>query len=512
MSHSIDGALKKASKLQHRQQYSKALKIVESALEGFPQNPRLQRAREDARRLVVKQMENTDPPRDVLARLLDYDEKQQWQALMKACSLLIKVHPKSKLLFNFLGVAQFKEDLLVEAEASLRQAISLDSNMAPAHTNLANCLKNQGRLYEALDCLDISLALDPSIKDTHNCKGSVLGGLGQIREGMRSYEKAIELDPNFTAAKYNLAGFKLQCGEFKEGWKLREHRWHRPEFGSLLKRFNTPQWDGSHTGRLFVWGEQGIGDEVMFSSCLEELLPLVDELVVSVSPKSLALFQRSFDDRIKFVKRFNGVGEIEFDEHVSAQTALGYCRPSLNDFAKTPHPYLYPDHLRLNELRNELLALAAGRKIVGISWHSKAKTVGQIRSISLSDIVAAIPEDYLLVNLQYGDVNAEIKDLKKVKGRCVHLVDHVDIFGDVDDFAALVASCDTIVSIDNTTVHIAGALGKECHVLLPFTGEWRWGENGTATSHWYPSLRLHWQDELFDWEGCLKSLAAEMLE
>ena len=293
----IDGVLKKASKLQRGQNYSEALEIIETALEGLPQNPRLQRAREYARELVVGQVDNTDPPSEVVSRLRAYDEDQHWQSLLTACSMLIKVHPKSKLLFNFLGVAQFKEDLLAESEMSFRQAISLDPYMAAAYTNLANTLKNQGRLHEALNTLEKSLELDASIKDTYNCLGSVLGGLGQIRDGMRSYEKAIKLDPQFVSAKYNLAGAKLQCCEFKEGWELREHRWHRPEFSSLLKRFNTPQWDGRHTGRLFVWGEQGIGDEVMFSSCLEELLPLVDELVVSVSPKSLALFQRSFATR-----------------------------------------------------------------------------------------------------------------------------------------------------------------------------------------------------------------------
>ena len=507
----IDGVLKKASKLQHGQEYSKALEIIETTLEGFPQNPRLQRAREYARELIVRQADNTDPPSEVVDRLRAYDEDEHWQSLLTACSMLIKVHPKSKLLFNFLGVAQFKEDLLVESEMSFRQVISLDPYMAAAYTNLANTLKNQGRRHEALNSLKKSLELDPSIKDTYNCLGSVLGGLGQIRDGMRSYEKAIKLDPDFVSAKYNLAGAKLQCGEFKEGWELREHRWHRPEFSSLLERFRTPVWKGKKTKRLFVWGEQGIGDEIMFSSCFEELLSLADELVVSVSPKSMKLFQRSFDKRIEFVQRYNGVGEITFDEHVPAQTALGYCRQSLEDFGNTPNPYMHPDLQRLESIRSELLALAAGRKIVGISWHSKAKAVGQIRSIPLADIAAKVPDDCFLVNLQYGDVIAEIKALKKAIGRDVHIVDHVDIFEDVDDFAALVASCDKVISIDNTTVHVAGALGKECHVLLPFTGEWRWGENGAKSSYWYPSLRLHWQEKLFDWSACLKAVTRELM-
>ena len=85
-------------------------------------------------------------------------------------------------------------------------------------------------------------------------------------------------------------------------------------------------------------------------------------------------------------------------------------------------------------------------------------------------------------------------------------VEYVDNKNDIDGLCALISACDRVVSVDNATVHFAGALGKKCDVLLPFTGDWRWGMNWRRESYWYPSLDLHRQIEPWDWSSALSSL------
>lgn len=98
------------------------------------------------------------------------------------------------------------------------------------------------------------------------------------------------------------------------------------------------------------------------------------------------------------------------------------------------------------------------------------------------------------------------KKLKRDHGVEIHSVKSVNNFFDLEGLFALISACDRVVSIDNSTVHFAGSLGVPCDVLLPFNANWRWGTNGSKTSYWYDSLRLHWQSSEGDWQTILNSV------
>ena len=56
---------------------------------------------------------------------------------------------------------------------------------------------------------------------------------------------------------------------------------------------------------------------------------------------------------------------------------------------------------------------------------------------------------------------------------------------------ALIRACDVVVTISNTTAHLADALGKPTLLMLP-TGvarHWYWHE-GRSDSPWYPTIEL----------------------
>ena len=57
-------------------------------------------------------------------------------------------------------------------------------------------------------------------------------------------------------------------------------------------------------------------------------------------------------------------------------------------------------------------------------------------------------------------------------------LEEIDNFNDIDGLASLIDACDCVVSVSNTTVHIAGAIGKETYLMLP-QGEgrlWYWSK------------------------------------
>ena len=102
-------------------------------------------------------------------------------------------------------------------------------------------------------------------------------------------------------------------------------------------------------------------------------------------------------------------------------------------------------------------------------------------------------EGYIFVSLQYGDTAEEIKDVKNELGVDVISYEGVDNFNDIDGLTSLIKVCDTIISIDNITCQLAGALGKEIHILLTYGSWWGWGVNRTD-SPWYNSVNIYRQE------------------
>jgi hypothetical protein len=106
------------------------------------------------------------------------------------------------------------------------------------------------------------------------------------------------------------------------------------------------------------------------------------------------------------------------------------------------------------------------------------------------------------VNLQY---LAPPEHLQAIRDRGFELIDRVDALNDIEGLAALAAHCDAIVSIDNSTLHLAGAMGLRTWALIPRLPNWRW-QLQTSRSDWYPSLELLRQALPFDWSAEVEML------
>ena len=150
--------------------------------------------------------------------------------------------------------------------------------------------------------------------------------------------------------------------------------------------------------------------------------------------------------------------------------------------------------------------------LIGISWKSGSKTdcLSNKKSIELTKLAQALNfKRVKLVNLQYGDNVKEFENLKKYQDIKIENLTSMDIYSDIDALLSLVAACDEIVTVDNFINHLAGAIGKKTHVLLPFSCDWRWGIN-QQKSYWHRSINLYQQNNISDWKTPLSNLILEL--
>jgi hypothetical protein len=265
-------------------------------------------------------------------------------------------------------------------------------------------------------------------------------------------------------------------------------------------------WRGERGKRVALWKEQGIGDQIIFLSLLPEVKEMCATLSVYVDPRLQALCRQAMPD-INFVKDKEELQKVECDYHLPIQSLGGLIRNDISDFDRTVKGYLKADPKRVETIRNELQL--DGKTVIGISWRS-IETKYKKKSIQLRDMERLFSGlDVVLVNLQYGDVDDEIREFREATGIDVVQCASVDNREDLDGLAALIEVCDLVVSTSSVTVHLAGALAKETWVLLHYVSVYYWLVEGTD-SIWYPSLSLYRQPTLDDWDSVYVSIRKDL--
>ena len=256
-----------------------------------------------------------------------------------------------------------------------------------------------------------------------------------------------------------------------------------------------------------VWKEQGIGDQIVCLSLVPEVREMCDTLSVYVDPRLQSLCKRTMPD-IHFIEDEKALNSEDCDFHLPIQSLGGLIRNDISDFGRTVRGYLKADPVRVEAIRKELKL--NGKTVIGISWKSFKVLNVLKKSVQLKDMERIFSGlDVVLVNLQYGDVEDEIREFKEATGIDVVQCASVDNREDLDGLAALIEVCDLVVSTSNVTVHLAGALAKETWVLLHYVSIYYWLEE-RKDSIWYPSLSLYRQPTLDDWDSVYVSLRKDL--
>lgn len=458
------------------------------------------------------------------------------------------MNPNLALLYSNLGVVVYSQGRTLESIPIYKKAISLDPTLSLAHNNLGVALSALSRLDEALeafgkaiaivpddpeptnnygDCLvklsrfaegaqylRLALKLKPNYVEALTNLGTALWGLGQLDEAVAHFHRAIELQPDVAMAHKNLGIVLLLMGRFKEGWREYDWRWLADKI--ILRPCDQPIWKGNQLGdkKLLVWAEQGVGDEILHAGMMDDLVKRGFKVVWEVDERLVKLLQRSNPSMTVVGRRLPPAPETEASDiaaNIPAGSIGQHLRLSYDDFPKDRRSYLVPDKERSAAFRASL-NLKPGEKLVGMSWLSKNLNFGKSKSTQLADWAGILATPGLkFVDLQYGDTEAERKALQEKFGITLAHVDGLDLKDDLDGVAALVAACDLVVTVSNSTAHFAGGLGVPVWIMIAAgVGKfWYWGFN-TATVPWYPSATLIRQNEQQDWGPTLTEVAERL--
>jgi hypothetical protein len=302
-------------------------------------------------------------------------------------------------------------------------------------------------------------------------------------------DKALAIDPNLRAAVHNKGLAKLMLRDWS-GWK---------EWSDTLgvkhreaRDYGKPEWNGE-PGTVLVYGEQGVGDEIMFASCVNDLLK-TNKVVLDCDSRLEGLFKRSFNCEV-YGDRFKTESRAA-DQDFDYQCAIGQlpARYRLSETSFAGRPYIKPDSERGIQWR-ALFDTFKGKK-VGVAWRGGLKNTGEKkRSLEISDLEPIFNEGDTFISLEYKKVPSE--DLERYKLKSYPRATAGG--GDIDDLAALIDELDYVVSCCTTVVYVAGAMGVPCYVLVPSEPGYRYHLQGEFP--WYESVKLIRQKRGESWRS-----------
>ena len=474
---------------------------------------------------------------DSYSRLLAKSYQQQEKYLDAATCYKALVEERGAKINDLinLSVVLFKAGEMSDSLTYARLAYSKDSQNPTTSKVFLECLISTNHAQEALDLAqeklkdsptdnDYKVALAQSKRLLGDWDGSIeiLSELANTQKELRFkllladaygetdsgkalpiYASALASGGNFSPIfYYNLSLHYLRTHQFKEGWRLYEYGLDR-EIGlygrkvpyNLKGMFRADLVDNPDPCNwTIVCSEQGIGDQLICLSAIEEATKDFPNMILTCEGRMASIIKRSFPDLQLMTSgkigdgAFNVIGQNL--GYVPLGSMLAKYRPDTEAFLANKKPYISVDGDLYHQYREQLKQIANGRKILGISWKSHvAANIAKIKSTAFADWLGVFDKDTLVVNLQYGNTDAE-QSLAKANGFDMVSFNHLDFTKDLENWLALTAACDGITCISTSLVHFAGACGQKVSVVMPYNqGHWSVGVTDTE-SIIYSNVRL----------------------
>ena len=389
---------------------------------------------------------------------------------------------------NNYGVLLMEMDEPDAAETKFQRAITLAPDMLDLYINLARLEGFRENFQEAISWFGKALALDPENTNLHTHLAIFFRDAGRPDLALPHNLSCLARNPADEEARHSLGLTQRALGLLQDSYQNLESRWSNRE-GGVKSELPIPEWTGTSTTArsLLVYREQGIGDEIIFASCLPDILDRFERILCVCHSKLLPLFSRSFPE-IEFRSADEALTQADIDT-LDRQIAIGslpaIVRPSIGSFPDTPQ-FLIPDPERVEIFRQRLLPLRKTLTI-GIGWRSgllalHRKTIYPY--LEYWQPIFAIP-GITWVNLQYGDVAEELKTAEARFGVSIVNFDDVDHFNNLDASAALMKTCDLVIGPDTSTSVLAAALGVPTICIKQHGDSF---QLGTPNFPWLPSL------------------------
>ena len=481
-------------------------------------------------------------------------------AALAAYERALKADPDDVDIANDLGRLAMQMGLCEVAEALFRRFIAERPDATDGPNNLACALRDQLRYADALEVLRPAIEANPQSALLWNTLGATVAEQGEIDRSLIFFDEALRLDPGFAKARYNRSNIRLSLGDvdgaiddcdaaldgagpndserammrfarstmlvaagrLAQGWDAYEARLDPRHVDVTHFAVDDPAWTPQAELRgadLLVFGEQGLGDEVLFANLLPDLLEALGpqgRLTLAVERRLVPLFQRSFPQaevgahatfRIEHqsVRTAPFARHRRFDLWAPLGSLLRRFRRELADFPPSP-AFLSADPAQVARWRQALAPSSGPVRTVGLLWKSLKVTSQRARFYSPFEQwgpMLAVP-GVRFVNLQYGDCAAELAYARERMGVDIWTPPDLDLKDDLDGVAALASALDLVVGPANATLNIAAACGTPSWFVCP---PGAWPMLGSRRYPWYPRARVFSPPGFNRWAPVMTQLA-----
>lgn len=453
------------------------------------------------RHAIALQPMNADLHNSLGTRLLGLGRHAEAQSGFEHALLL---DPRHEQALYHLAFTRHTQHRLADAIAGYEAALAVQPALLGAWLNRGTALHALGLHDQALASFEAALRIDPDHPVLRYNHAMALHRAMRLPEALASYDRAIAADPGHIAARWNRGLCRLTRGDLASGFADQEWGF---DIGKRQDRgFSQPRWQGGPLAgrRILLHAEGGLGDTLQFARYAAVLKRGGAHVVLEVQPALTRL-----------LTTLAGVDELvtqgsplpAFDIHVPMFSVPAACATTL---ATIPAdiPYLHADPAQAARWRAALPGFSVG--LVWAGGHRPddpaAHDMDQRRSLPLAALapLAAIP-GLRFVSLQKGPPAAQCAKPP------FPIADPTALLADFADTAALVSALDMVISVDTSTAHLAGALGRPVWLLNRFDTCWRWLTDRSDTP-WYPTMRLFRQPQPGFWAGVVDELAGALRE
>lgn len=391
-----------------------------------------------------------------------------------------------------LGTIMLKKKSPGEALHYLEK--SVQAGCLQSLNNLGIVYKELGRHHMAVDVLKAAIEEEGNKDHALNNLGSTYHELGDNKEAEKCLRECIKTNEKHVDGHWNLSLALLSQGKFRTAWEQYDwgfkasERQARPWIKYFKEWFGEPL-DGK---TILIWGEQGIGDEILFANCFKDIIKDAKQVILDCHPRLEKLFKDSFPEAIvSGTRKSPDLGWID-DHHVDYHCPMGsiprFYRTKKGDFPKTGYLKAEP-------------APKSGPR-VGLSWRGGGIKTGLTRrSMTFHDMAAPLVlpfqnKEVEWVSLQYGRCYEEIEMFEKKYG--AKIVHNEYALENYNETAKLVASCDLVISVITAVVHLAGGLNVPTWCMVPIGAPWKFTPG--PKNIWHPSVKQYWQEDYGVWD------------
>ena len=432
---------------------------------------------------------------------INYCKIMEFDEAIKAAELGVKLSKKSSSSIIVLAWVSQQSGDNKNAERYFSELTERDDMSQTGYIGLAETTRNSLGPQAGLRILERAINKNKTPKALNNI-ASMLEDRGLYTSATSFYEEAVSLDPLYLKPSYSLGYLFLRLGRFQEGWDMLSKRLDDEKFFSG-RGGQTPFWRGENLDRktILVFLEEGAGEHILQSSLIENTINNSKTCIIECARRLTPIIKRSFP-KAEVISGYDPEAKEaalkRSDYQIPAINLGAYVLPDKNSFNDRKDVFLEPNKDLVMKTREKYLERAQGRRIVGISWLSGSSNHGKYKSVDLENLHKILERNEIYpVSLQYGSVAKTLDDYKNKSGTEIFLDSEVDQIKDLEIFFAQVASMDLVITVSNTTAHVAGSMGVPTWVMLP-NGRgslWFWFVHGER-SPWYSSVRLFRQTAL----------------